>query len=132
MPLAGNDVEVTLGVKRSQAMEVWSRSFGGKPLLTKQWMKRGLLVEALGLILCLFRLRVEAGVLVFEQVGASVGGRRFALPIPSFLAPRIEGRATHDGDRVHVHVRISAPIVGLLVSYEGRVVTDPPEEPAAP
>ena len=123
MPRAGEDVEVTLAVKRTDGAEEWSRSFAGKPLLTRQWVQRGLLVEALGLVLCLFRLKVEEGVLVFDQVGASIGGRKFALPIPSFLAPRIEGRAKRDGERVHVHVRISAPLAGLLVSYEGRVAT---------
>ena len=81
-------------------------------------------MEALGLVLCIFRLRVEGAVLIFDQVGSSLGGRRFALPIPRFLGPKIDGRATHEGDLVHVHVKISAPMVGLLVSYEGLVSTE--------
>lgn len=124
MPAAGDDVSVALAVTRTDAEETWSRSFAGRPLLTRQWMARGLLVEALGLVLCVFRLRVDGRALVFDQVGASFGGRRFSIPMPRLLAPRIEGRAVDEGDRVHVHVRISAPLAGLLVSYEGLVTTE--------
>lgn len=121
MPDAGERVPVELSVVRAEGCERWQRSFGGRPLLTVQWPSEGLLVEALGLVLCLFRLRVVEGALVFDQVRARVGGRRFSLPLPRMLSPRIEGRAHEENGRVQVFVSIGAPIAGFLVSYEGPV-----------
>jgi hypothetical protein len=44
--------------------------------------------------------------------------------LPRLLAPRVEGRAAPDGERVHVDVRIHAPLAGLLVAYTGTVTPE--------
>jgi hypothetical protein len=124
MPPASEGTLVTLAVDPAGGGERWSRSFGGRMLRTLQWQSGALLVEAMGLVQCLFELRAEAGALVFDQVRATMGFRRLALPLPRALAPRVEGRAEADGDEVRVDVRIHAPLVGLLVRYDGRVTAE--------
>lgn len=131
MPLPGDGVRVLLAVESTLDGERWTRAFDGRALRTVQWQRGALLVEALGLVQCLFRLRAASGALVFEQVGAALGFRGLTLPLPRFLAPTIEGRAeAHEGE-VHVDVRIHAPGVGLLVAYDGHV-TPAPSTPALP
>ncbi|WP_437605300.1 DUF4166 domain-containing protein [Sorangium sp. So ce834] len=130
MPAAAEDVLVTLAVERSGDGERWIRAFGGRLLCSSQWRSGDLLVEALGPIQCWFRLRAEGGALVFEQARSTFGLRGFGLPLPRWLAPRVEGRAEPSRDEVRVDVRIFAPVAGLLVAYEGRVAGE--ERGAAP
>jgi hypothetical protein len=124
MPPATDSTPITLAVERTEAGERWRRTFGDRQLLTLQWASGDLLVESHGLVQCWFRLRVEAGALIFDQVRATLGFRRLALSLPRALAPRIEGRAEPAGERVHVNVRIHAPVVGLLIAYEGAVTPE--------
>ncbi len=128
MPAAAEAVAVTLRIERSGMREDWRRVFGQHPLASRQWERRGLLVEALGPIQCRFRLVSTGGALGFEQVGAAFGIGWLAFPLPRFLAPRVHGRAsvdearTGDGpDTVHVVVTISAPGLGLIVGYDGHI-----------
>lgn len=131
MPRAGEGVAITLAVEATAAGETWSRVFGDRGFSTAQWRRGAALVEAVGLVQCLFRLRVAEGALVMDQVGARFGARRFSLPLPRWLAPTIEGRVSPRGDQVHVDVRVRAPIVGFLVSYDGLVTPAAPEQAAA-
>jgi hypothetical protein len=124
MPRACERVIVKLAVERRGEQEIWTRAFGEHPVRTVQWARGGLMLEALGPVICIFRLREEGAALVFDQIGARFGGPRFAVPLPRFLAPFVVGRSeagagVHAG--VKVDVRIHAPGVGLLVAYEGDV-----------
>ena len=66
------------------------------------------------------RLHVENGGLVYHQVGAALW--RGWVPLPAFLAPRVVGSEMPDGpDAVRVNVRVTIPLVGLLIAYEGRL-----------
>jgi Domain of unknown function (DUF4166) len=130
MPPAGEGVALTLAVEPTPDGERWTRAFGERPLRTLQWRRGALLVEAFGLVQCLFRLRADRGALVFEQVGALLGVGRFVLPLPRWLAPSVEGRAEPVDDDVRVDIRIRAPVVGLLVAYDGSVAPDPCPDPA--
>jgi len=127
LPPAAEATPIALAVECHEAGERWVRTFGDRPLITSQWASAGLLVEGRGPVQIWFRLRAEAGALVFEQVRATFGFRRLSLPLPRALAPRVQGRAAPEGDRARVDVRIHAPFVGLLVAYEGTVT---PEEGA--
>ena len=128
MPAAAEAVAVTLRIDRAGRHESWRRVFGDHPLTSRQWERRGLLVEALGPIQCRFRLVATGGALGFEQVGAAFGFGWLALPLPRFLAPRVRGRASVDDDggvdgvrTVHVVVTISASRLGLIVGYDGHI-----------
>ncbi|WP_437284440.1 DUF4166 domain-containing protein [Sorangium sp. So ce406] len=131
MPEAAEDVAVTLAVEPRADGERWIRTFGTRLLRSTQWRSGDLLVEALGLVQCWFRLRAEGGALVFEQVRSTIGLRSFGLPLPRWLAPRVEGRAEALRDEVQVDVRIFAPVAGLLVAYEGRVTRGGEDEAAS-
>src|SRR4051794_4356315 len=63
MPRPGEGVAVALAVERTAGGERWTRAFAGQPLCTEQWQRGALLVEALGLVQCLFQLRAEQGAL---------------------------------------------------------------------
>lgn len=121
MPRAAERVAIALRVERTDRGERWIRSFGERAVTTTQWRSGDLLVEAMGLTQCWFRLVATGGALVFEQVKARFGLRRFALPMPRWIAPRITGRAEARADAVHVSVQIGIPVFGLIVSYEGSV-----------
>lgn len=124
MPRAAKRVEISLRVERTLRGERWTRTFGEHAVATNQWRRGDLLVEAMGLTQCWFRLVATEGALVFEQVNARFGVRRFALPMPRWIAPRITGRAEARSDAVHVSVQIGVPLFGLIVSYEGSVRLD--------
>jgi hypothetical protein len=121
MPPATDAIAITLAVEAAEGVERWVRTFGEQPLHTLQWRRDAWLVEGLGLVQCWFQLRAEGGALIFEQVRATIGSRGFAVPLPRWLSPRIEGRAEPRGDDAHVDVRIHAPLAGLLVAYDGHV-----------
>lgn len=124
MPAAAESVAIALRVERTDSGERWIRTFGERPLSTAQWQSGGLLVEAMGLTQCWFRLAAVDGALVFEQVKASFGLRRFSVPLPRWLAPRVAGRASPRPGAVHVSVQIRVPLFGLLVAYEGTVTVE--------
>jgi hypothetical protein len=54
------------------------------------------------------------------------------VPLPRALAPRVEARkcAADDGSGVNVYVSASAPLVGRMLSYEGRLKVGAGESPA--
>jgi hypothetical protein len=121
MPRAAEQVAVTLAVVCRDRRELWTRAFGEHPLRTVQWAWRGLLMEALGLVICMFSLRAEGTTLVFDPAGTRFGWARLSMPVPRFLGPRITGRSEPCDGGVKVDVCIHAPGVGLLVRYEGEV-----------
>jgi hypothetical protein len=126
MPPARDRVEVRLRVERDERGERWSRTFGEQPLFSTQWADGGYLVEGLGPMQCWFRLGADGSSLLFHQIAATVGLRGFALRLPRLFWPLVEGRADAAGSAVHVDVRIHAPLVGLLVAYEGTVTPGSP------
>ena len=129
LPEAGLCVPLTLATDRLPgAREGWSRSFAGRGLRSVQRARAGLLVEALGLVQCVFRLRAAQGALVFDQVGARFGLGAASVAIPTFFAPAVQGVARPTDEGVWVDVAIGAPVVGLLVAYDGLVTLEPAQE----
>ncbi len=129
MPRVSEGCPVRLQVETIPDGELWRRTFAGAPLVTYQAQEGAFLLEAMGLFQCFFRLSAVDGALIFEQVGAALGYRSLAIPLPRFLAPFVEGRAAPERDDVRVDVRIHAPVVGLLVAYDG-LVSPQSAEPA--
>jgi hypothetical protein len=127
-PAAGEDVPTRLVVRREGAGQRWERTFGTHALATAQCARGGLLVERLGPVECVFRLRVEGPGLLYEQLGAWLCLGPWRLPLPGPLAPRIQAEALEVAEGMRVHVRIGSALVGGLLSYEGLVI---PEEESA-
>lgn len=126
LPAGGDAVRVCLSVTHAEggAAERWHRTFENRVFDTLQREGEGrLLAERAGPFELLFRLSVEGGALVYTQAGAALRLGPLRVPLPLALAPRVEARerVTDDGEDVLVHVTSSAPFVGLMLSYEGRL-----------
>jgi hypothetical protein len=118
LPPAGDNIPLHLRVEVEGARERWLRDFGGVRLESLQWAWQGLLVEAMGPLRCGFRLTAQRESLRFDVERAWL----YALPLPAALAPRVIAVVTEAGPASwHVQVRIAAPLLGLLASYEGEV-----------
>lgn len=132
-PPAGEAVAVKLAVAVSGAKQSWSRSYGGHAVVTSQWVRAGRVIEAYAGLAIHFRFDVDdEGALVYRQERTTLELGPLAIPFPSFVAPRAEGRvapSATDGAAA-VRVSVSAPIVGLLVRYEGTM--RPSCEPSLP
>jgi hypothetical protein len=120
LPPAGEDVPLRLRVIAEGQRERWLRDFGGHRLESVQWAEGGLLMESLGLVRLAFRLVVEGPVLRLETVKAWLLSIRW----PLWLAPRGSGIEIGQDDGCAVVVRAEAPLLGMLVQYEGLVVPD--------
>jgi hypothetical protein len=120
LPPAGEDVAVRLRVVREGDGERWVRDFGGHRLESVQRMWRGLLVESLGPVTLGFRLVAEPPALRLVPARAWVLG----VPWPLALAPRGSGVEVGRDDGCAIVARAEAPLLGLLVRYEGLVVAE--------
>jgi hypothetical protein len=125
VPAAGEGVAVVLTVEPEGAGgERWHRSFDGRPFITHQREHPpGLLADRAGPVEMYFRMEAEGGALVYQRAGVALRLGPLRLPLPRSLAPRVEAREwAEPGDpRVCVRVSVSAPLVGPLVNYEGRI-----------
>lgn len=123
LPRGGEAVPLLLSVEPHGGGERWRRTFGGRDFVTEQSERAArLLAERTGPFELLFRLNVEGGALAYRREGAAlrVGGLRVRLP--RLLAPRVEAwERADEGGGVRVSVCVTAPLVGLLIKYEGLV-----------
>lgn len=128
LPEAGDAVPLRLTVTPHGGGERWHRAFAGNDFVTEQREHAGsLLAERTGPFELLFSLTVEGGSLAYRQVGASLRAGRLRVRWPRRLAPRVEASERADGRGVRVSVRVTAPLVGPLIEYEGRVTTEEEE-----
>jgi hypothetical protein len=122
VPLSTDGRKTTLHITSDARTERWTRTLGGRSLVTVQRaLPDGCLGERIGPLELRFRLDTAAGALAYVQVGAVLILGRWHVRLPRFIAPRVDAREERrdGGDRAHLEVRISAPLVGILMSYEG-------------
>jgi hypothetical protein len=127
LPAAGEAVPVTLTVTASADGEEWRRTFAGVPLVTRQSARPdGLLAERVGLAELRFRLEVRDGGLVYHPAGAALRLGWLRMPLPNWLAPTVVAREAPAGasGRAEVSIRMSVPLLGLLICYEGAIARD--------
>ncbi|HJQ34591.1 MAG TPA: DUF4166 domain-containing protein [Pyrinomonadaceae bacterium] len=127
LPESGEAVPLLLRVTPHAAGERWRRSFAGRDFVTEQRAgTRLLLAERAGPVEMLFRLKAEGGALVYTQEGVALRAGPLRVPLPRRLAPRVEAseRAGRGGRGVQVSVCVTAPLVGLVIRYEGLVTTE--------
>jgi hypothetical protein len=115
MPRAGDDVPVALNVVVEGERERWVRRIGSSRMVTVQWARRGLLLEAFGPSSFSCELMIEGTSLRYEFRRAWFLG----IPLPRRLSPIVEGRVDAGENRWRVDVRIVAPFLGEMVRYEG-------------
>ncbi len=123
LPHAANAAEASLKITADDVGERWERSFNGETFATHQWDSDGMLVERFGAWELQFTLRVERGALVYEQCGARLCVGSLRLPMHRASAPFVEAREwAEDKARVCVTVKVTLPIVGLLIAYDGHTI----------
>ena len=116
---------VSLDVVANDSGQTWTRAYGAQETVrvtTKQWVRDGLLVEAYAGLAVHFRIVPDAsGAVVYEQVKTTIELGWLSVRLPSFFSPRARGRVGPGPapDEAKVDVSVSAPLVGLLVSYSG-------------
>jgi hypothetical protein len=120
MPPAGEEVPLTLRVVREGDGERWIRDFGGHRMESFQWAWKGLLVESVGRVTLGFRLVAEPPALTLVPVRTWVLG----VPWLAALGPRVGGSEVGRDDGCAIVVRAAAPLLGLLVQYEGLVIAE--------
>ena len=128
LPSSSTALEMQLAIARDAESERWTRTLGQRLLVTTQrGLPDGTLAERFGALELRFHLHVVEGNLTYVQAGAGLMVGRLRIPLPRWIAPRVEAReACVDGQGSHVRVEISAPGSGLVMSYEGCVQVKPP------
>lgn len=128
LPEAGEAVPLRLTVTPHGGGERWHRAFADKNFVTDQRAHAGsLLAERTGPFELLFSLTVEGGALVYSQEDAFLRVRSLRVRLPRRVAPRVAAWERADNRGVRVSVRVTAPLVGPLIEYEGQVMWEQEE-----
>jgi hypothetical protein len=127
LPPPNAAAQVELIVRPVGESESWLRLFDGKPLVSVQRESgRGVLAERFGAIEFRFQLSFADHTIHYRQVGAIL---RLALPffaeipLPRWASPRVSASETAGASEMETRilVEVSAPLAGLLFSYEGKL-----------
>jgi hypothetical protein len=125
LPRSGEAVPLLLCVEPHAGGERWRRNFAGSEFVTEQSGHEGaLLLERTGPFELRFRLKVEGGALSYRQEDAALRVKSLRVKLPRLLAPRVEARERADEGGVRVTVRVTSPLTGPLIRYEGVVRTE--------
>jgi len=120
MPRAGRELATRLDVTPDGDELVWRRNFGGTSFDSRMYaIDGGRIAERRGLVELCLRVTAEGGAVVYRCEGARVRLGALAVPMPSFFAPRVEGRVWADGDAMRTRIHIAALLIGTIVTYEG-------------
>src|SRR5262245_14414717 len=120
LPSAARAVRTTLVITPTREGEAWWRVFGDRPLVTSQTRGAGrALVERVGILEFRFRLEALRGGLFYRQAGVSLRIGPMAIALPRWLSPRVEASEEPGPgpEEARLRVKVTAPIVGFLVSY---------------
>lgn len=119
MPRAGRAVPTRLDVRSHENELVWLRDFGGSRLESRMYeIDGGRIAERRGPIELCLRITAKDGGVDYRCEGARLRLGALRVPLPSFVAPRVEGRVWADGDAMRTRIAITS-FVGTIVTYEG-------------
>jgi hypothetical protein len=93
-------------------------------MVSKQWARAdGRLAERVGLGELRLRLGVERGGLTYDTIGCALCLGPLRLPFPLRLSPRVTAweHVVPGTDQIDVLVEMRLPVLGLLISYGGRL-----------
>jgi hypothetical protein len=115
--MADTPVRVRFDVRAG--IETWTRTLGPNTVSSRQFAGTGrsgrLLCERFGPLTLAMALVPDGQRLQLVLRRWSMGG----VPLPLSLGPRIEAFESVEEGRFRFHVRISHPLTGLIVKYEG-------------
>ncbi len=123
LPGESDQVDTVLEVSTSTAGEIWRRRFGHVVVCTTQRFSAPARVwERFGRLELLLTVRLQGAGLTYRSIAAFFRLGILRIPIPSFLAPKIE---VHESPRsvsgTQVQVSVRFPGRQLLISYAGRL-----------
>ena len=120
-PSAGEAVPVELRIEVEGEREVWTRTFAGHTMVTRQWRAGAQLVEAFGLSQVRFELESSPAGIMFEQRRVEL----LRVPLPAALAPRVSAQAgVAEGEAWELRVNISFPLIGTVVEYASTMIVE--------
>lgn len=118
-PRTASDTSVRVEFTASQGEEFWFRRFGAGCFGSHQFAGRGtsdgLLCERFGPFTFAMALVPDGERLLLVLRRWSV----FGIPLPMWLCPRSVSYESVEDGRFNFHVKISHPLTGLIVSYDG-------------
>ncbi len=123
LPPSGDNVPVRLSIRRASEAEIWKRTFGERRVISRQRAcGERLLCERFGPVEFRFRLIAERQAIRFSQTGVTL----WTVRLPHVLAPQVEAITwCEPGEQgLRVQVRVTAPVFGLLLRYEGLLNED--------
>jgi hypothetical protein len=122
LPKPSESMPAELAIIPERGCEIWRRTFGDRTLTTRQSAgPGGTLMERYGLLEFSFVLRVENGGLHFDQAQTTIHLASFRLRMPGWMSPRVSAvcEAVARINRTHASVRITAPVIGTVLAYDG-------------
>lgn len=118
-PPPSTDGPVAVRFAVADGVETWTRTFGGKSFVSRQFAGRGhnehLLCEQFGPLVFAMAVVVDGARLTLVQRRWSA----FGLPLPLWAGPKSTAYETSEGGKFRFHVEISHPLTGLIVRYRG-------------
>lgn len=117
LPPSGEELATELAVEITDSGEVWRRRIGTYVLETYQYLRDGHLHEKAGPIAFRFDLTSVDQGMEFRSTKTYVVG----IPMPRFLAMRIEADVKPRTDGWWVQVRFFLPPFGQICQYEGEM-----------
>jgi Domain of unknown function (DUF4166)/Saccharopine dehydrogenase NADP binding domain len=117
-PQASHDTPVRVDFEVSNGEEIWRRSFGSGYFESRQSAGGGadrLLCERFGQFAFAMALVADDDRLRLVLQRWSV----FGIPLPMWLCPRSQSYESVEDGRFNFHVKISHPLTGLIVQYDG-------------
>jgi len=127
LPQPAECAAAALVVTRDKGHHKWVRRLGNSSLVTRQSAGRdGLLAERFGPVELRFRLTVKNGALHFEQNEVRFRLAGAGIPVPGWASPKISAvcEGSGAGAQVRIWVEVKAPLLGVLLSYEGWLERD--------
>jgi hypothetical protein len=125
LPPPNAAAQVELIVRPVGDSETWLRLFDGKPVATVQrGSVSGLLAERFGAIEFRFRLSFADHTIHYRQAGVILCLPFFPeIPLPRWASPHVSAWETVGASEMETRilVEVSAPLAGLLFSYEGKL-----------
>ncbi|MBN9671560.1 SDR family oxidoreductase [Roseibium aggregatum] len=127
-PPEGEDTPVKVTIEKRGDREIWNRSFGDRTFRSILKLSgsegTGLVNERFGPVSFDIALeRRDDGLHYPVKRGWLLG-----LPVPKWLLPTSEATETHQDGRFRFDVKISLPVFGLLVHYQGWLTPEHPTE----
>jgi hypothetical protein len=118
-PQANSDTPVRVEFSASDGEEIWTRNFGSERFASRQFAGRG---RSDGLLCERFGPFTFAMALVADGERLRLVLRRWSVlgfPLPMWLCPRSDSYESVEDGCFNFHVKISHPLAGLIVRYDG-------------